>query len=180
MAAIPNVQPQQPAAALAVVARPSSSLSLKVWRAVYFVFEIVSRVGTGLILAAMATGNLSAWSLLSSIGLLILAKEASAARHKMHDFKNPQELQRLRAAAPYMSYSELKESFKLSDLKQYNLLPAEGMNSFRHKLLLHLSTPANIDDLFDLLQHGMIDRDIARAVRNSDKGRIQALLNAYL
>jgi CDP-diacylglycerol pyrophosphatase len=190
MAAIPNVQ--QPAAAVAVVApaapRSSSSLLLKVWRAVSFVFENILRVSAGVILAAVVTGNLSAWSLLSSIALLAVAQRASAARQKMHDFENPQELQKLRAAAPYMGYSELKKTFKLSDLKQYNLLPAEGINSFKHKVLLHLSTPANFDymcgvfgerQIEDLLEHDMIDGDIAMAVRNSDKGRIQALLNAY-
>ncbi len=148
MAAVLNAQGQQPAAAAAPAAgRSSSSISLEVWRAVSFIFEFVSKVGAGLIFTAVLTTHIPPWSVLVSLVLLTAAKRANAARQKMHDFENPEELQKLRAQAPYMSYSELRNSFHWSDLRRYNLIPLEGPNGLKRKVLLYLANPAYFESM---------------------------------
>lgn len=192
MAAVANVQPQQPAVgavdARPVVASPSSSLSIKVWRAVSLVFEILAKASSLVIFAAVLTTNLSPWHLLTSLALSYVAKRAANAREKMHDFDHPEELEKLRANAPHMSYSELRSAFKWSDLKHHNLIPIEGFNGLKHKVLLFLATPANfsyMQSIFGsrevdcLLEHGIIDVEIAAAIRGGNQGRIQLLLEAY-
>jgi hypothetical protein len=193
MAAVPNVQLQQPVVAAAPVvaaepARASSLLSIKVWKAVSMIFEILANVGAVIVAAAVITANISAWHILTALALSFAAKKANVTRERMHDFDNPEELQRLRATAPHMSFTELKQSFRLLDIKQYNLVPIEGENGLRHKVLLYLSTPANFSymrsafgggDVEKLLEHGIIDTDIASAIRGDNQGRIQLILDEY-
>lgn len=185
MAAVPNIQLQHPAVA-AEPPRASSSLSIKIWKAVSMIFEVLANVGAVIVFAAAITTNLSGWHVLTALALSFAANRANMAREKMHDFANPEELRRLRASAPHMSYPELRRAFKLADIKQYDLVPIDGL---RHKVLLFLATPANFQyymkgvfgfgagEVNRLLEHGIIDVDIASAIRGGNQGQIQQLLN---
>lgn len=187
MAAVANVPQQVNAAALEQPAqvRSSSFLSTKVWRAVSVIFETLAMVSFLVVLGVVLAGNLPTLHLLTAMVLLSVAKSAAGIRYKLHDFENPEELQRLRAAAPHMSYTELRREFKWADVKQYQLLPIEGDNGLRKKVLLHLADSANLSyfqgifgrrEMQSLLEHGIIDVEIAQAIRGDNRAMLELLI----
>lgn len=189
MAVVANVQPQPALAAVAPqpeAASPTSSSSIKIRRAVSYIFEVLARVSAIVVFAAVLTSSTSLWHILTGVVLTAVAKRISELRNQLHDFENPAELQKLRASTPHMSFTEIRKAFKWADVKQYNLVPIEGANGLKHKALLHLATSSNArelrhapDELNSLLEHGIIDIDVAAAVRGDNHGRIQLVLDAY-
>ncbi len=189
MAVVAGVQQQPAIGAVAPqpeAARPTNSLSIKVWRAVSYIFEVLARVSGVVVFAAVLTSSTSIWHLVTGVVLIAVAKKIAELRNQLHDFENPAELHRLLVSTPHMSFSEIRKTFNWADVKQHHLVPIEGPNGLKHKALLFLATSTNArdmrhapDELNSLLEHGIIDIDIAAAVRGDNHGRIQLVLDAY-